>query len=38
MEPDSTKRFTNRVEDYTRYRPDYPEAFLDLLEPPRRIA
>lgn len=29
---DSTKRFSNRVEDYIRYRPGYPEAVLDLLE------
>jgi SAM-dependent methyltransferase len=29
---DSTKRFSNRVSDYVKYRPGYPEAFLDMLE------
>ena len=28
---DSTRRFTGRVEDYARYRPDYPPELLDLL-------
>ena len=28
---DSTQRFTGRVEDYARYRPDYPPDLLDLL-------
>jgi SAM-dependent methyltransferase len=28
---DSTQRFTGRVEDYARYRPDYPPQLLDLL-------
>lgn len=28
---DSTQRFTGRVEDYARYRPDYPPELLDLL-------
>ncbi len=28
---DSTKRFSNRVADYVRYRPGYPRAVLDLL-------
>jgi SAM-dependent methyltransferase len=28
---DSTQRFTGRVEDYTRHRPDYPHELLDLL-------
>jgi SAM-dependent methyltransferase len=26
-----TERFSSRVENYARYRPDYPEAVLDLL-------
>lgn len=34
---DPTKRFGDRVADYARYRPDYPEALLDRLEPPRRV-
>lgn len=29
---DSTKRFSSRVENYLRYRPDYPSAVLDLLK------
>jgi len=28
MEPDPTKRFSSRVEDYIRYRPSYPPAVL----------
>lgn len=28
---DSKERFSNRVADYTRYRPGYPHAVLDLL-------
>ena len=28
---DSVTRFSNRVEDYARYRPTYPAAILDLL-------
>ncbi len=28
---DSTKRFSNRVEDYARYRPGYPQAILEPL-------
>ena len=28
---DSTKRFSNRVENYVRYRPGYPKAIVDLL-------
>lgn len=28
---DSTKRFSDRVENYVRYRPGYPTAVLDLL-------
>lgn len=27
----STKRFSNRVEDYVRYRPGYPPAVVDVL-------
>ena len=29
---DSTKRFSNRVESYARYRPSYPQGLLRLLE------
>jgi SAM-dependent methyltransferase len=29
---DSTHRFSNRVDDYVRYRPDYPPALLDWLQ------
>lgn len=29
--PDATERFSNRVADYVRYRPDYPPALLDWL-------
>ena len=29
---DPTRRFTNRVDHYVRYRPTYPRAVLDLLE------
>jgi SAM-dependent methyltransferase len=28
---DPTGRFSNRAEDYRRYRPDYPEAALDAI-------
>ena len=28
---DATKRFSNRAEDYARYRPGYPREILDLL-------
>ncbi len=28
---DSTQRFTNRVDDYVRYRPSYPQAVIDCL-------
>jgi SAM-dependent methyltransferase len=27
----STERFSNRVENYTRYRPSYPQAAIELL-------
>ena len=29
--PDSKQRFSNRVEDYVRYRPGYPAAILETL-------
>src|ERR1051326_6182744 len=29
---DPTKRFTNRVDNYLKYRPSYPPAIIDLLE------
>ena len=29
--PDATSRFTDRVEDYVRWRPGYPVAMLDAL-------
>ncbi len=29
--PDPTARFSNRVADYVRYRPDYPAAVVDTL-------
>ncbi len=29
--PDSTQRFSSRVENYVRYRPGYPLAVIDLL-------
>ncbi len=29
--PESTERFSSRVADYVRYRPDYPPALLDWL-------
>jgi SAM-dependent methyltransferase len=32
MSTDPTRRFSNRVEDYIRYRPDYPRAVVGLLE------
>ena len=31
MEHDPTQRFSNRVDDYVRYRPHYPPGVLDLL-------
>lgn len=30
--PDPTRRFADRVDDYIRYRPGYPEAAVDTLE------
>ncbi|HKG12257.1 MAG TPA: class I SAM-dependent methyltransferase [Pyrinomonadaceae bacterium] len=32
MNSDPTRRFSNRVEDYIKYRPDYPRAVVGLLE------
>ena len=32
MKTDPTGRFSNRVEDYIRYRPGYPRALVGLLE------
>ena len=29
--PDSTRRFSGRVENYVRYRPTYPEGVLEVL-------
>ena len=31
MEPDPTKRFSSRVEDYIRYRPGYPADVIAWL-------
>lgn len=31
MNPDPTARFSDRVTDYVRYRPDYPIALVDTL-------
>jgi SAM-dependent methyltransferase len=30
-QPDSTRRFSDRVENYVRYRPSYPAAVIDVL-------
>jgi SAM-dependent methyltransferase len=32
---DATKRFSNRVDDYVKYRPNYPAAVFDVIE--RRV-
>jgi SAM-dependent methyltransferase len=32
MKTDPTRRFSNRVEDYIKYRPTYPRALVVLLE------
>jgi SAM-dependent methyltransferase len=32
MNADPTRRFSNRVEDYIKYRPDYPRSLVTLLE------
>ena len=29
--PDPTRRFTDRVDEYVRWRPRYPPALIDLL-------
>ena len=31
MASDPTRRFSSRVENYVRYRPDYPPAVLDVM-------
>ena len=37
METDPTKRFSDRVNNYVRYRPGYPTAVLDLLREECRL-
>jgi len=32
MAANSTTRFSNRVEDYVKYRPDYPIEIIDMLQ------
>ncbi len=32
MAADATTRFSNRVENYIKYRPSYPQAAMDILE------
>ncbi|MDB4921048.1 class I SAM-dependent methyltransferase [Mucilaginibacter sp.] len=32
MSTDSTKRFSNRVDDYVKYRPHYPVEIIDFLQ------
>ena len=34
---DSTERFSSRVADYVRYRPDYPAALIDWLHGPMAV-
>ena len=34
---DSTERFSSRVADYVRYRPDYPAALMDWLHGPMAV-
>ncbi len=29
--PDSTQRFSNRVDNYAKYRPGYPQGVIELL-------
>ncbi|ATB35611.1 methyltransferase [Cystobacter fuscus] len=36
--PSSTERFTDRVADYVRFRPDYPAALVDFLHGPCAVA
>lgn len=31
MSKDSKERFSDRVADYVKYRPDYPQAAVDLI-------
>lgn len=38
MDADPTRRFSNRVEDYLRYRPGYPEALLEWLKVSEGVA
>lgn len=35
---DSTERFSSRVADYVRYRPDYPPALLEWLHGPMDVS
>ncbi len=35
---DSTERFSSRVADYVRYRPDYPPALLEWLHGPMGVS
>jgi len=35
---DPTKRFSNRVENYRRYRPGYPKEVIDLIRETARLA
>ncbi len=32
MHSDNTQRFSNRVDNYVKYRPGYPEAIIDYLQ------
>ena len=32
MQLDSTKRFSDRVDNYARFRPGYPHELIDILE------
>jgi SAM-dependent methyltransferase len=32
MTPNSTTRFSNRVDDYVKYRPTYPKTIIDFLQ------
>lgn len=34
---DSKQRFSNRVENYVRYRPRYPDGLIELLEERARL-
>lgn len=33
----NTERFSNRVENYVRYRPHYPKEIIPFLESKQRI-